>query len=471
MLTWKNSNYFAVIVKSSLFAVLFFMSGLSVQPANAQSTGGLVAAYNFDEGSGYTLTDRSGSGNHGTISYATWNKTGKYNGSLSFNGLYSLVTIKDSPSLDLTTGLTLAAWVYPTSTLNSWPTIILKEQTGDLAYSLYANSDLNKPSGAIFTTSEILARGANLLPLNTWTHLALTYDGSYMRFYVNAVLTGSIPKTGPIATSTFPLRIGGNKLWSNEYFKGYIDDVRIYNRALSAEEIKAIMNTPIPSDPIPPTVSITAPASASTVTGTSVTVSANAADNIGVAGVQFKLDGVNLGSEDTTSPYSIIFDSTPMTNGPHVLTATARDTGGNTTNSANVTVTISNTTTPPPSTSNTQVNMATPAAYTAQAGSQVTVTLNWDRVPMTQGNLLQFMHLDNGTSFVSVDDHTVSSATWSGSAADARTITIPATLAAGTYDIRVGLSGGSPWTNYPLDRKSTRLNSSHSDRSRMPSSA
>ena len=96
-------------------------------------------------------------------------------------------------------------------------------------------------------------------------------------------------------------------------------------------------------DTTPPTVSITAPASGATVSGTAVTVAATASDNVGVAGVQFKLDGANLGAEDTTSPYSVAWNSTTATNGSHTLTEVARDAAGNMTTSAGVSVTVNNT--------------------------------------------------------------------------------------------------------------------------------
>ena len=95
-----------------------------------------------------------------------------------------------------------------------------------------------------------------------------------------------------------------------------------------------------------PTVSITAPTSGATVSGTT-SVTATASDNVGVAGVQFKLDGVNLGTEDTTSPYSSSWDTTTATNGSHTLTAVARDAAGNTTTSNSVSVTVNNDKTAP----------------------------------------------------------------------------------------------------------------------------
>lgn len=104
-----------------------------------------------------------------------------------------------------------------------------------------------------------------------------------------------------------------------------------------------------PSDTIPPTVSLTAPANGSTVSGASVSVSANASDNVGVAGVQFRLDGANLGNEDVTSPYSIIWNTTSASNGSHSLIAIARDAAWNQTTSSSITVTVNNIDTTPPS--------------------------------------------------------------------------------------------------------------------------
>jgi len=83
------------------------------------------------------------------------------------------------------------------------------------------------------------------------------------------------------------------------------------------------------------------------VSGT-VVVSASASDNVGVAGVQFKLDGANLGAEATSAPYSVSWDTTATANGTHTLTAVARDAAGNSATSGAVTVTVSNIALPPP---------------------------------------------------------------------------------------------------------------------------
>src|SRR5207245_459656 len=106
-------------------------------------------------------------------------------------------------------------------------------------------------------------------------------------------------------------------------------------------------------DNTPPTISIASPTPGATVSGT-VTVSASASDNVGVVGVQFKLDGTNLGAEVTVAPYSVSWNTTTATAGAHTLTAVARDAAGNATTSPAVSVT--NDTTPP------TVSITAPAA-------------------------------------------------------------------------------------------------------------
>jgi hypothetical protein len=94
-------------------------------------------------------------------------------------------------------------------------------------------------------------------------------------------------------------------------------------------------------DTTPPTVSISSPSNGSTVNG-SITVSADAADNVAVVGVQFRLDGANLGAEDLVAPYSAAWDSATVPNGPHTFSAVARDVAGNLAASSTISVTVAN---------------------------------------------------------------------------------------------------------------------------------
>src|SRR5262249_10685357 len=146
-----------------------------------------------------------------------------------------------------------------------------------------------------------------------------------MDVYLNGVLddgalVGTV--TASQQNSTLPVVIGKRSGLSGFEFNGRIDEVRLYNNTLTQSQIQTDMNTPL--DAAAPAVALTAPAPGSTATGT-VTVSATASDNVRVAGVQFKLDGANLGAEDTAAPYSVSWNTLTAANGPHTLTAVARD--------------------------------------------------------------------------------------------------------------------------------------------------
>ncbi len=225
---------------------------VSLGPATAPA-GGLVIAFGFDEASGTTALDTSGSGLNGTIREAV-RVPGKTGGALSFDGVNDWVTVTDTTGspLDLTTGMTIEAWVNPAA-MSGWESIVLKERgAGLLSYGLYAHDGaplsggFAAPAGYIRTGSADQAvRGTDPLPLNAWTHIATTYDGATMRIYVNGVLVASRAQGGNIAVANGALRIGGNASFTGEFFQGLIDDVRIYNRALSAAEIAHDMNTPV----------------------------------------------------------------------------------------------------------------------------------------------------------------------------------------------------------------------------------
>jgi hypothetical protein len=125
------------------------------------------------------------------------------------------------------------------------------------------------------------------------------------------------------------------------------------------------------TDTVVPTVSVTAPAAGATISGT-VTVSANATDNVAVAGVQFLVDGVATGAEDLTAPYSISLNTATLSNGAHSISARARDTSANTATSGTVAVTVSNVVVIPPSGSNLITNgtFETPNGASPQGWAQ-----------------------------------------------------------------------------------------------------
>jgi hypothetical protein len=237
--TFVGTDSFTYTITDSQGATATATVTVIVLPDRAAS---LVAAYSFNVGSGNTVTDASGHGNTGTIEGATWTTAGKFGQALVFDGTSAKVTIPDAPSLRLTTDMTLAAWVQPSPVTAAWRDGIYK---GNDNYYLEATSSRIVPaSGGNFDTDSVETYETAALAVNTWTHLALTYDGVTLCLYVNGVQVSSLARTGNLATSAHPLEIGGDSILG-QYFQGTIDEVRIYNQALSLSEIHADMVTPI----------------------------------------------------------------------------------------------------------------------------------------------------------------------------------------------------------------------------------
>jgi glucose/arabinose dehydrogenase len=200
---------------------------LEAPPVVSDSVRGPVGAWGFDESRGKRVGDASGAGNTGRISGAVRTR-GRFGGGLSFDGRNDWVTVADDPSLDLTRAMTLEAWVRPSR--RGMRTVLVKERGPRLSYGLYS-----RPSGHVFATTEQALRGP-ALPLRRWSHLAMTWDGSVVRVYRDGEQIARHALAGSAPVSDGPLRIGGNAIWP-EFFKGDIDEVRVYDRALSASEI------------------------------------------------------------------------------------------------------------------------------------------------------------------------------------------------------------------------------------------
>jgi len=243
----------AVIVKAtsvadpskSAAAVVTLTPPTSTGPTGDLPAGatGLVAAYSFNEGAGVVVNDSSGNRHTGAITLASWTASGRFGKALQFNGRNTMVSVGDSPDFDLIAGMTLEAWINPADISDGSP-VIVKENGGDISYALYG--------GKASTQSEIFVRGGSTtsstlggaLPLNQWTHVAATFDGTYLRIYHNGGLRSTKIIGHKINVSANALRIGGNAAFG-EWFNGRIDEVRIYNRALTAAEIASDMNRPV----------------------------------------------------------------------------------------------------------------------------------------------------------------------------------------------------------------------------------
>ena len=216
-------------------------------PGEYASKDSTIAWYHFNEGSGTTTTDSGGAINDiGTLQGATWT-TGLYGSGLSFNGS-ARVTANNSTDLNPQNGVTIEAWVNPSvSKDNNYVAIKMTQGVGDYTYGLKVNSGVIW--GFIRNGSTLYWSYGGQVPLNTWSHIAMTYQvattQTYVRLYLNGVEVSSyarkdlIPVNVTIATNTGPLNIGVIPLGSPLYYQGVMDELRIVGRALTAEEIAA----------------------------------------------------------------------------------------------------------------------------------------------------------------------------------------------------------------------------------------
>jgi PKD repeat protein len=210
---------------------------------------GLVAAFGFEEAGGQQALDSSPEGNHGNLSGANRSNSGRYGRALDFDGNFDVVTVPWSPSLNFDSGFTFEAWVFPRTNLREWRTVVNREGAASNDIYLASSTPDRRPAagGLSGGGGETTATGTSSLPTYTWSHLASTNDGDRIRLYVDGIEVASSALNGVLSAYPGPVSIGGNSIWG-EYFSGLIDEVRIYNRALSASEVQQDMSAPVEPD-------------------------------------------------------------------------------------------------------------------------------------------------------------------------------------------------------------------------------
>ena len=162
----------------------------------------------------------------------------------SFNGGGAVVEVPDAPSLNFNTNAPISVdlWAFRTGTNPVMHLIGKREGCGDIGlnYQMAFNNTSGEGLGFGAGPGREVATGIDL-PLNTWAHLAGTFDGTTYRFYINGQLVATSEGTLGEPT-TAPFLIGGSGGCTHEPFVGLIDEVELFNRALSAEEVAAIFN-------------------------------------------------------------------------------------------------------------------------------------------------------------------------------------------------------------------------------------
>ena len=210
----------------------------------------LVLALAFDEGKGTTTVDSSGKNHTVTLNNVTWD-TGVYGASLRFNGANSSVIVANSANFNLS-NMTLEAWVSPIDLVSpdNFVSVIYKGIFNQPGWGLYAKSDTyictNLTAMGYFanTINNFACNNAQIFTGGTaWTHIAYTFDGTNSRFYHNGALVATQAASESMINNNGDLQIGASVY--DEWFNGWIDEVRVYNYARSPTEIVTDYNTPI----------------------------------------------------------------------------------------------------------------------------------------------------------------------------------------------------------------------------------
>ena len=381
-------------------------SATSTVTVSSGTSTGLLASYGINEGTGSTVVSSSSGGATGTVTNGTWT-TGRYGKGLSFAANGEL----NFGDVDLPGSFTVMGWLQTRSLYtSSCGSFVMKVH--DYGFEI-CNGQLYGEIGANGAWTGRVIKTLTSADLNVWRHLALTYDGSTVRMYVDGVFVNSSASSH--TTTSNPLLVG-RYLPASEYLDGMVDEVRLYTRTLTQNEIQTDMNTPVGSATAnqAPTVTLTSPASGATFTApASVTLSASASDADGtISKVEF-YNGTTLLNTDTAASYTYTWSSVPT--GTYVIKAIAYDNNGASKSSATATITVSGTTNKPPT-----VTLTSPTGgSTFTAPASVTLSAN---ASDTDGTISK-VEFYNGSTLLNSDTTSPYSFSWLN-------------VAAGTYSLK-----------------------------------
>ncbi len=309
----------------------------AAKPDESQSDGaaGLAGFWKLNETSGTVAMDATGNGNSGALVNNPQWAAGKLGNALQFNG-NNYVSVPSSPGLEINgNAISFGAWYYHTSTTDGF---LLGKTVSDFTYMLSVNKGAQQFQVQLVTGGKrtVLGIPAKSKPgeltkyNNTWVHLFVVYNGSTIKVYVNGVEQFSQAASGAVQSNTDAFAIGargGDGSWTR--FNSKIDEVRVYNRALTAQEVSAIYegtDTGAPANPASPVISSFTASPASITSGASSTLSwsVNGATSLSI--------NQGVGTVTGTTSKSV----TPAATMTYTLTAT--NAAGSVTKTASVTV-------------------------------------------------------------------------------------------------------------------------------------
>jgi hypothetical protein len=235
--------------KLTCLAILSFVLSIVLAGIATAADPSLVAWYRFDG----DVTDSSGNDLHGTEMGNPTYETGVFGQAISLDGDGDYVDCGLDPKFDITDFITFTYWIKVVALDKEWNTVLSR---GDDSWRSSRADFNNFMEAAVGGTSGNYLYGVTPVDDGQWHHIAAVYDGTTFYLYADGELDASEPSTGQITASSYPLYIGDNSQATGRFWNGLIDDVMIFNRALSQEEIQDIMlssagSFPVASSPSP----------------------------------------------------------------------------------------------------------------------------------------------------------------------------------------------------------------------------
>jgi hypothetical protein len=344
-MTGETMNHTTRLSSLSLvLGVKLLLVGAAITTAQTQLDGpgsGLVGWWRFEETSGTIAYDSGGNGHNGTLIDSPTRVAGRIGtGALSFDGISTLVEIPSSTDFDFPGDFSVSAWVYSETnsrvtavgraTSNLWNLWVLEQVTS-------VRFDMEYVDRIVYGEASHRGIGSGLgYTTNAWHHVCGVKSNDVIRIYVDAAAgTTSAAITNSIALGTSAISIGSRRAATPDAcWKGYIDDVRVYNRALSVSEILKL------SDGTPPAATgFTIPAIASSLVVPIATFTAT--DNVGVTGYLVTESSAAPSATDPGWTNTALVSYTFSSAGSKTLYAWARDAAGNVSASLSATVLVS----------------------------------------------------------------------------------------------------------------------------------
>ena len=224
-------------------------------------TNGLVGYWTFDEGFGSQASDSSGNGNTATLSGAGWGPALIGTAGLWLNGTNASAQVADSAALEISSDLSIALWVKHTAlpATNGWMYYVEKglDQSEDYAFGAYSDTNGTRLFlefvDSTATYQYMTQTAGPTIKAGSWTHvgIVMNHANGSLNFYINGQLADTKGNTRTLRPTTNPLLIGQQNTAGYEFYtRGSMDEVRIYNRALAANELSSLQ---VLAKPLPPT--------------------------------------------------------------------------------------------------------------------------------------------------------------------------------------------------------------------------